>query len=63
MDINNTNDKNVLIKLPEDMDIPSKRRNLNNPENVRWLVRNLFIQNGNHSQFEEIMNKLKGVVK
>lgn len=32
------------INNPE-LDLPAGRRDLTNPENVRWLVRNIFIRN------------------
>ena len=41
-----------MVLIPEDMKVPLSRRNTNKPENVRWLVRNLPVQNSEHPSFE-----------
>lgn len=57
--------KELLTKLLEDMDIPEMRRDVNNPANLRWLLRNLDTRevNRNNEHFllvkELIINLLK----
>ena len=34
-----------LAQLLENMDVPTMRRDLNKPSNIRWLQRNLAINN------------------
>jgi hypothetical protein len=34
-----------LAQLLENMDVPAMRRDLNKPSNIRWLQRNLAINN------------------
>ena len=47
------------ITLPSDMTIPEIRRDTTKPENVRWLLRNLAIQNQDHPNFEMVVLILK----
>ena len=47
------------ITLPSDMTIPEIRRDTTKPENVRWLLRNLGIQNQDHPNFEMVVLILK----
>lgn len=35
-------------QIPEDMDVPANRRDITDPSNVRWLLRNLAIRNSKH---------------
>ena len=48
-----------FVDLPPDMDIPLMRRDTTKPENVRWLLRNLQIQNRNHPTFDLVVEKLR----
>jgi len=48
-----------MVLIPEDMKVPLNRRNTNKPENVRWLVRNLPVQNSEHPSFDEVWRVLK----
>tara|TARA_B100000214_G_scaffold374388_1_gene356977 strand:- start:1469 stop:1645 length:177 start_codon:yes stop_codon:yes gene_type:complete len=48
-----------MVLIPEDMDVPLSRRDTNNPENVRWLMRNLSIRNSEHPSFKEVIDVLK----
>lgn len=57
----------TLIRLREildDMDVPPLRRDVQKIENLRWLLRNLFIRNMGHPDFTEaiqiIGNRLRG---
>ena len=51
------------ITLPMDMNITKIRRDTTNPENVRWLLRNLGIQNQDHPRFEMAIAILKNLTK
>ena len=53
----------MTVTLPKDMDIPDRRRDVAEPENVRWLLRNLSVRNGNHPQFKITIEFLKKLVK
>ena len=52
-----------MVLIPEDMKVPLNRRNTNKPENVRWLVRNLPVQNSEHPSFDEVWRVLKLLVR
>ena len=47
-----------LTKLLTPMDIPAMRRDLDKPENIHWLIRNLGINNSSHEDYRETMTKL-----
>jgi len=49
--------------LPVDMVIPEIRRDTTKPENVRWLLRNLGVQNQDHPRFEIVCTILKNLAK
>ena len=51
------------ITLPVDMNIPKIRRDTTNPENVRWLLRNLGVHNQAHPRFEMVCTILKNLAK
>ena len=51
------------ITLPSDMTITEIRRDTTKPENVRWLLRNLGIQNQDHPNFEMVVLILKKLAK
>ena len=51
------------ITLPSDMTIPEIRRDTTKPENGRWLLRNLGIQNQDHPNFEMVVLILKKLAK
>jgi hypothetical protein len=51
------------ITLPVDMVIPKIRRDTTKPENVRWLLRNLGVQNQDHPRFEMVCTILKNLAK
>ena len=48
-----------MVLIPEDMKVPLNRRDTSKPENVRWLVRNLSVQNSEHPSLSEVMHFLK----
>ena len=43
------------------MDIPDFRRDLSLDQNVRWLMRNLSINNSDHVDFDEARLLLKAI--
>ena len=47
-----------LTGLLTPMDIPAMRRDLDKPENIHWLIRNLGINNSSHEDYRETMTKL-----
>ena len=49
----------MINKVPEDMDVPAIRRDLSKMENVRWMLRNLAIRNGEHPLIAETLDALK----
>ncbi|QDP51484.1 MAG: hypothetical protein GOVbin630_182 [Prokaryotic dsDNA virus sp.] len=51
-----------LKEVLETMDIPEKRRSIT-PFNVRWLLRNIGINNGSHPRLEEARECLKKLNK
>lgn len=53
----------LIADLIGDMDIPAMRMDIDNPANVRWLLRNLGIRNANHKNFEEAFRLLKEKAK
>ena len=48
-----------MMIIPEDMKVPLNRRNTNELENVRWLVRNLSVKNSEHPSFDDVWRVLK----
>ena len=53
------NDRQRLISLLETMDIPELRLDVSKPSNVRWLLRNVAINNFNNAGLREAMTLLK----
>lgn len=51
----------LFIKLTKDMDIPENRR-IPKPENFRWFVRNAFIRNKYHKNFNESIKLVKNIL-
>lgn len=47
-----------LTRLLTPMDIPAMRRDLDNLENIYWLIRNLGINNSSHEDYKNTMTKL-----
>lgn len=41
-----------LIEILKSMDLPEGRLDLSKEENLRWLLRNIRIQNGDHEQID-----------
>lgn len=41
------------------MDVPEARRDLNKPENLRWLARNLAINNAEHPDLSTALDEIR----
>jgi hypothetical protein len=49
-----------LVELLSEMDIPLLRKELTR-SNVRWLLRNIRVNNNNHPRIDEAVDMLKNV--
>ena len=49
-----------LVELLSEMDIPLLRKGLTR-SNVRWLLRNIRVNNNNHPRIDEAVDMLKNV--
>ena len=49
--------------IPADMKVPIMRRDLSNIDNVRWLLRNIAISNGQHRLILPTINALREMLK
>ena len=47
-----------IIETLETMDVPAFRKELT-PSNIRWLLRNLRVRNGEHPDIDEVVTVLK----
>jgi len=47
-----------VVIIPAEMSVPEERRNTTDPHNVRWLLRNLAIQNNHHPEINSVMEEL-----
>lgn len=52
-----------ILKLLGSMDIPQMRRDINTWENVRWMLRNLPINNADNPNLKEVMRLLDELEK
>ena len=48
-----------LERVLLEMDIPDMRRDLSRASNLRWLLRNIRVRNGNHPRIAEVFEELK----
>tara|TARA_R110002073_G_scaffold297741_1_gene464035 strand:+ start:603 stop:809 length:207 start_codon:yes stop_codon:yes gene_type:complete len=55
----NMNTQDDLTALLESMDVPELRLDTSKPYNVRWLLRNLRIENGEAEGISEAIEALK----
>ena len=46
-----------------EMDIPDMRRDLSRASNLRWLLRNIRVRNGNHPRVVEVLDKIKVLLR
>jgi len=51
--------KSQVVEILEEMNVPETRKDLNKLSNLRWLQRNLLIQNGNHPRAVEVVETIK----
>jgi hypothetical protein len=54
---------NRLADVLEDMNIPNMRKDISIESNVRWLMRNISIQNGSNPLITEAQSLLKQHLK
>ena len=47
-----------ITRLLTPMKVPAMRRDLDKPENILWLIRNLGIRNSSHEDYRHTMTKL-----
>lgn len=52
-----------LKLLLEAMDVPEMRRDVTKVANVRWLLRNLAINNSNNTALREVFRLLKDIAR
>ena len=52
-----------LERVLLEMDIPDMRRDLSRASNLRWLLRNIRVRNGNHPRIVEVLDKLKVLLR
>ena len=55
--------KAQLAEILEEMDLPEMRKNPNETSNLRWLMRNMFANNGKHPRFKEARVLVKNLMK
>ena len=47
-----------ITRLLTPMEVPAMRRDLDKPENLQWLIRNLGFNNSSHQDYKETMSQL-----
>ena len=52
-----------LERVLLEMDIPDMRRDLSRASNLRWLLRNIRVRNGNHPRVVEVLDKLRVLLR
>ena len=64
MSLNETEQqKSQLAEILEEMDLPEMRKSLNDNSNLRWLIRNMRVRNGKHTQCKEALEIIKNLMK
>lgn len=48
-----------LEKILEKMDVPALRQDVSKQENLKWLLRNLSINNGDHPDIDDVLREIK----
>ena len=48
-----------MIEIPSDMIVPAMRRDTSKIENVRWLSRNILVQNSLHPEIYRVLQDIK----
>ena len=49
------------MEFPEDMKIPDSRKDTSSIHNVQWLLRNIWIQNGDHPELDRVTKELEEI--
>lgn len=52
-----------LHTLIKDMDIPDYRKTNTNPDNLKWLGRNIQVRNSNHANFTESRKLIVSILR
>lgn len=55
--------RDLLREAIKDMDVPSLRRDTEKDSNVRWLARNLGINNAEHEYFRVAMSFIRALLR
>lgn len=58
--------KSALTTITDRMDVPENRRDLDGPScagNLRWMLRNLRVRNGQDPMIETALNLAKEILK
>ena len=55
-------DKNELENILRTMDIPKMRLDVNKPENLRWLVRNIRVRNSEHPEVDKAHELIRAIM-
>ena len=63
MNENNNFAAERLTELLEPLDIPTMRRDLNQPSNLRWLQRNVSINNGDAEALDTIHLLIRTLIR
>ena len=63
MNENNNFAAERLTELLEPLDIPTMRRDLNKPSNLRWLQRNVSINNGDAEALDTIHLLIRTLIR
>lgn len=53
----------TIFEMLNTMDVPENRKDVTKIENVRWLLRNLYIRNQDNIYFLEVVRRLKEILK
>jgi len=55
--------RSALRTLLQQMNVPQLRQDVTRKANLRWLMRNLGVQNKEHAMFETAMELIKWLIK
>jgi hypothetical protein len=55
--------QSALATLLEQMEVPKMRKDTTRKANIRWLLRNLAVNNKDHPMFETTMELIKWLLK
>lgn len=52
-----------MVNIPDDMYVPAYRRDVSNVANLRWLIRNLGVNNRHHNSYDVVIEEIKRELK